>query len=468
MVSLGQSGNGTWPEGIKVEEYFIESSRSLVQRCTHRFLEPISTHLSIYLPSSYHLPIICLPIYVSALMAQWVKNLPAIQETQAWSLGQEDPLQEEMTTDSSTLAWEIPRAEELGGLQSMGSQNAEHSWETEHTHYLCIYPSVCHPCICIFRTPSIIHIVSSLKEVPPFEKDPQPLNTSSSAFMLSHLPSPFPEDEWEVRCQSPKAPPGTDQVVALEKLVVCCPLHLLKATASGPIKGFLGCATNPGVDGVVGGDVGTTSLPWVFIVATCWVCGVTVVPCSPVPVFGSLDDGVREGEKGRGGELPDAAPRRWLTPSGRVRATETSSVPRATVDWLCAVPGSWKGLQRLMAPHPALGRPSFPAGCISGRFREMLAGPCSAVTLWPEISGGSHRVACPQVSPLCSRCDAIRACSFFRVCSFCSRVCISPFPKCESKYPTDVSLVLAIHPFGRSTLFLQPRTVKINIHIQHC
>ena len=83
MVSLGQSGNGTWPEGIKVEEYFIESSRSLVQRCTHRFLEPISTHLSIYLPSSYHLPIICLPIYVSALMAQWVKNLPAIQETQA-------------------------------------------------------------------------------------------------------------------------------------------------------------------------------------------------------------------------------------------------------------------------------------------------------------------------------------------------------------------------------------------------
>ena len=35
-----------------------------------------------------------------------------------------------------------------------------------------------------------------------------------------------------------------------------------------------------------------------------------MVPCSPVPVFGSLDDGVREGEKGRGDELPDAAPRR--------------------------------------------------------------------------------------------------------------------------------------------------------------
>ena len=44
------------------------------------------------------------------------------QETWVQSLGQEDPLEEEMATHSSFLAWKIPRAEELGGLQSMGSQ----------------------------------------------------------------------------------------------------------------------------------------------------------------------------------------------------------------------------------------------------------------------------------------------------------------------------------------------------------
>ena len=51
-----------------------------------------------------------------------VKNLPAMQEMQIWSLGREDPLKEDMVTHSSILAWEIPWTEEPGGLQSMGSQ----------------------------------------------------------------------------------------------------------------------------------------------------------------------------------------------------------------------------------------------------------------------------------------------------------------------------------------------------------
>ena len=51
-----------------------------------------------------------------------VKNLPATQETWVPSLGQEDPLEKEMATHSSTLAWKIPWTEEHGGLQSMGSQ----------------------------------------------------------------------------------------------------------------------------------------------------------------------------------------------------------------------------------------------------------------------------------------------------------------------------------------------------------
>ena len=54
-------------------------------------------------------------------MAQLVKNLPAMQETQVQSLGEKDPLAEEMATHSSILAWRIPWTEEAGGLYSMGS-----------------------------------------------------------------------------------------------------------------------------------------------------------------------------------------------------------------------------------------------------------------------------------------------------------------------------------------------------------
>ena len=55
-----------------------------------------------------------------------VKNLPAMQETQVRPLGGEDPLEEEIATHSNTLAWEMPRTEEPGGLQSMGSQRVRH------------------------------------------------------------------------------------------------------------------------------------------------------------------------------------------------------------------------------------------------------------------------------------------------------------------------------------------------------
>ena len=54
-----------------------------------------------------------------------VKNLPAVQETQARSLGWKDALEKEMATHSSILAWEIPRTEEPGRLQSMGSQESD-------------------------------------------------------------------------------------------------------------------------------------------------------------------------------------------------------------------------------------------------------------------------------------------------------------------------------------------------------
>ena len=55
-------------------------------------------------------------------MAQTVKRLPAMRETRVQSLGLEDPLEKEMATHSTTLAWKIPWMEEPGRLQSMGSQ----------------------------------------------------------------------------------------------------------------------------------------------------------------------------------------------------------------------------------------------------------------------------------------------------------------------------------------------------------
>ena len=56
-----------------------------------------------------------------SLVAQMVKNLPAMQETQVWTLGWEDPLEKGMTTHSIGLAWRIPETEEHGRLQSMRS-----------------------------------------------------------------------------------------------------------------------------------------------------------------------------------------------------------------------------------------------------------------------------------------------------------------------------------------------------------
>ena len=59
-------------------------------------------------------------------MAQTVKCLPTMWETQVLSLGWEDPLEKEMATHSSTLAWKIPWMEESGGLQSMELQRVRH------------------------------------------------------------------------------------------------------------------------------------------------------------------------------------------------------------------------------------------------------------------------------------------------------------------------------------------------------
>ena len=89
--------------------------------------------------------------YASSLMAEVVKNPPAMQETWVWSLGWEHPLEEEMATLSSMLAWRIPWTEEPGGLQSMWSQRAGHEWVANIHTSICIsatwgqYPVFWHP-----------------------------------------------------------------------------------------------------------------------------------------------------------------------------------------------------------------------------------------------------------------------------------------------------------------------------------
>ena len=74
--------------------------------------------LMIYLHNSQN-------IFANLMVAQMVKNLPAIRKTQVQSLGWEDPLDKEMTTHFSILAWRVPWTEELGGLQFMGNKESD-------------------------------------------------------------------------------------------------------------------------------------------------------------------------------------------------------------------------------------------------------------------------------------------------------------------------------------------------------
>ena len=68
-----------------------------------------------------------------------VKNPPAMQETQVGTLGQEDPLEMEMATHTSILAWEIPRTDEPGRLPCLGSQRVGHDLATKKQHLMNVY-----------------------------------------------------------------------------------------------------------------------------------------------------------------------------------------------------------------------------------------------------------------------------------------------------------------------------------------
>ena len=81
----------------------------------------------------------------ASVIAQMVKNLPAMQETQIQSLGQEDPLEKGMATHSSILAWRFPWIEEPGRLQYMGLQRVRCAAATAAAELLQSFPTLCDP-----------------------------------------------------------------------------------------------------------------------------------------------------------------------------------------------------------------------------------------------------------------------------------------------------------------------------------
>ena len=90
---------------------------------------PSSSKTEYSISSSMYSNLFPLMLFRVSLVAQTVKNSPAMQETRIRSLGWEDPLEKGMATHSSVLAWIIPWTKESGGLQSTGSQRVGHNGE---------------------------------------------------------------------------------------------------------------------------------------------------------------------------------------------------------------------------------------------------------------------------------------------------------------------------------------------------
>ena len=111
-----------------------------------------------------------------------------MEETQVWSLGREDPLEQVMATHSSILAWRIPWTEKPGGLQSMGSHRVRHEW-SDLAAAACPLSQWCHPTI----SSSVAPLSSCLQSVPasrsfpksqPFTSGGQSTGASASASVL--------------------------------------------------------------------------------------------------------------------------------------------------------------------------------------------------------------------------------------------------------------------------------------------
>ena len=103
--------------------------------CTHLTVFSLSFDRSIYLWNYHHYQDIIHFHHLKSFLgifpvAQTLKNLPAMQETQVGFLDWEDPLEKGVAIHSSTIAWRIPWTEEPGGSQTAGSQRVRHNWAT--------------------------------------------------------------------------------------------------------------------------------------------------------------------------------------------------------------------------------------------------------------------------------------------------------------------------------------------------
>ena len=153
-----------------------------------------------------------------SLVSQTVNNLPAMWETLVWPLGREDPLQKEIITHFSILAWRIPWREELGGLQSMGSQRVGHDWATELNWYVkevCVCVQLL-SCVQLFATPwTVAHQVPLSMGFPRQEfwsglPIPNPDDLPNPGIKLASLASPAlaagfltTSNTWEIKWKLP-------------------------------------------------------------------------------------------------------------------------------------------------------------------------------------------------------------------------------------------------------------------------
>ena len=120
-----------------------------------------------------------------------------MKETWIWSLGQEDPLGEEMATHSSLLAWRISWTGEPGGFQSMGSQRVRHDWATEHHHLLLHL----HECACMLSC-SVVSICDCMDYGPPGSSVHGILQERRLEWIAISSPrgSSWPRDQAHVSC----------------------------------------------------------------------------------------------------------------------------------------------------------------------------------------------------------------------------------------------------------------------------
>ena len=121
-----------------ISRFLIILQRPLFRIRSHLHVSAVRTWM--YLFKDHHQP--TSKVKMASLVAQMVKNLPSMQQTQLLSLGQEHPLEKGMATHPSTPSWEISWIEEPSGLQSMGLQIARCDWVTETSTFHFYQPTL--------------------------------------------------------------------------------------------------------------------------------------------------------------------------------------------------------------------------------------------------------------------------------------------------------------------------------------